>query len=585
MVKITKALVRKSLKVIAFSEAEGKYVSFVWGMLDGRDVFVASRKGVQAVRSEANQLEWPEKLDKKQKDKDKGWKLVALGACKLEGSVLKVTGVGDKPLKGSPTQIRNGARQYFKNQHKLGLLWTDVVRDLDVTVSEDEFLDAAVPDETIGLISDEDLDGAMVYAFNKYGDGPQIADEADNEATDVQHNADGWDGETIVGDDLPEAQVGDDTLEAKKEGPRPEPRLDPALSSQITEALEGIVTTLISVAQSIGLPLGGGHADIVAKLSGWLERILLALPPEKREAAAVNWLARLQLAINSSTQSMRDASVASPTKTQPSSPASEQEDKQQSDEEDGKIINGVDLNDLTTDELDADEVVRAVFEKALESLRKAAPEYDPSAATDANIRKMVDGVLARLKGVNTSDAISRMFETVKNAFQNREILFRYLGLPDVAPERAVVSTPIVPGRDAIPTWIATWRAAHGRAVDTVQKLKADAERALEMENRNWSVASLGGTWARVDDIFKQVDLDEVVQELQAVEEANEANLSITAQSAIATLRTSIEWLATNEIINLIETNPFTSDLKLREPLTNSLQQIVDKLEPMTRQPA
>ena len=573
MRKIIKPVARKSLKVIAFSKAEDQYVSFLCGTLDDKAIFVASRKGLAAVRSEANQLTW----DTKRGD----LKITGLGACKLENDQLSIRTEGVKVAKGSVSVIRDAAKDYFKTHHKLGLLWSRVVKE-DSPIIEDDFLSDDA-DETMGLIGDDDLDRSLADAALEFGDG--ITDSDGEETLDEDESGTGSDSESDTSatgvDEKTDADTLADDDDIAEEDSNAESSLQPELATLIKSQLDGIVDTLFKVAA--GVKIDSAPADIIQKFFGWLERILLALPPHERATAAANWLSRLQLAISSSTQAMRDSTVVGAKKDSASKDEkSTGADGQETDDTDiSKIIPGTDLNDLTSDPLNEDEVVKAIFDKALAEVGDPGPQYELSLATDGNVRKMVKSRLASFQAddsaqpKDTGAAIRMMFTVLQDGFfqdTTKEKLLGLLGLKALSPQQK-----------SIAGWIAKWKQAHASARDQVQQVKDAAEASLKVEDDSFTVERLGGSWTNIDNIFTQVDTVEIEAELrEVVNSAGNDKFKNAIEAADATLQANVAWLSSNNIVDLVDNAPFPgAEVSVGPTLLGSLKEISSNLKTLT----
>jgi hypothetical protein len=555
--KIKKPVALKSMKIAVFSEAKGTYVSFVCGPLGPgkKDIFVMSRKNIAAVRSEAKQLYW-------EKSKEE-FSPVAFGSCRLEKGTLYIRTEGGG--KGAATVVAAMARKYFKLHHKLPLVWTRVVKE-DEPIINDTFLDDKA-DETIELVSDMELDKVLAAADAEFGDA--VTDSDGNETLDESDSGSEAGGSSVG--DRSDSDVEDD----HKEEAASAPKLDAKLAADIKTQLEEIVKTLLAVAAAIGLKIDGSEADIIAKLFGWLERMLAGLSPAEQAVAAANWLSRLQLAISSSTQAMRDTTVVAGRKASRDDETSGEGDepKEDADADDSKLIPGVDLNDITTEGLNEDEIVKAVFDKAVELLGDVSAEYDMSSASDQEARKFVGANKAKWQGGDDIASVIRLMFTIleRSKFENRESLVAFLKLQPLDTSETSRSPEI-------PEWIAEWKAAHASAVEQVERVKDAAEKALKEEDETMSVAKLGGTWKYVDDIFVQVDVTEVESELRDVMNATNDNRVSAIEKASATLQTNLSWLFGNDIVSLVDSAPFDgAQATVGETLGGSLQGLVEKL--------
>ncbi len=598
MPRITKTEARKYIALILATKSDGRFVSYAWGDLANKNpktgkpeqtgIFVVSKKNGAGVRGKAGRLTFA--------DGDK-LELKGVGACRLEGNVLLIAGFNGQNPKGPPARIAKRVKSFFERLAIKSWGFTRIVEADDVTIDESEFLDTFADEPDIS-VNDEELDRALEAIAAEYGEGLEVEEEYDQETTLTEPPA------SVQAQPRTEDESGDETA-MEDAGSNDEPdsddeteigELDPALDANIKQKLEGIVSTLMNVAQSIGLPMSGKHADIVAKLFSWLERILLALPPEKRQAAADNWLARLQLAISSSTQSMRDASMVASKQKDPAGKQDAGEEARSETDEEAKsdeggsddIIGGVPLKDITTDKPSEDEVVGVVFDKgvaalhALNEARREAnlPSYDVSAATKDKLHQMVKGALARDN--SAADAIARLFATLDKAFQDPDILLRYFDVPIVNAEQAAAAAPGL-DQSRIAQLVAGWQAAHAKAYAMVEDLKlqvANRLRANSPDGKLWTVENLGGSWDRVDAIFKFVEEEEISRELSAVAGASDQN------GATATLQDTVDryigFLTGHAIVEAIDNNPFATGQNVGPTLLSNLNLIRQQLKPQAQ---
>ncbi|WP_075291376.1 hypothetical protein [Pararhizobium arenae] len=555
MPKITKPLALQSLKIAVFSEMKRTYVSFVCGPQgpENSNIFVMSRKNIQTVKGQARQLVW---------DKEKSnFKPIAYGACRLENGTLYIRTDGNG--RGAASVVAKAAQDYFKKKLKITPPWGRVVKE-DEPIVEDLFLSDSA-DETVDLIGDLEIQSLVADAEATFGDA--VTDSDGNETLD-ESDSGSEDGGSSDGE-----RSESDSRDGDEQVPESGPKLDAHLEAEIKTQLEAIVKTLLAVSTAIGLKIDSSEADIIAKLFGWLERMLAGLSPAEQAEAAANWLSRLQLAISSSTQAMRDSTVVAGK----NSSSTEDDEVLESGEEktvadDSKTIPGVDLNNLTTDKLNDDEIVAALFNKAVEMLGDAGAEYDMSSASNGEASKFVKTNKVRLNATDATEVIRTMFALLEQSiFQTRDGLVRFLRLKRLGVSEASQVSDI-------PEWIAEWKAAHASAVEQVEGVKDAAEKALKEEDESMSVAKLGGTWKYVDDIFVQVDVAEVEAELDNVHKASNDNRAAAIEKASATLQASLSWLSENNIVDLVDNAPFDgAEATVGATLGGSLQGLLERL--------
>lgn len=503
--------------------ATDKEVGFVCGELDDESFFLVSKGSPETAFGFAKQYEW--KADPKDKDKKKKkaeFTLKASGSALIDSE--GVMNIKFKKISNAKTVHRFG-KEFWKTGFGIPTFWSGVkVLDEDVPA---DFPEGIVDgEENLEELPDEQT------VLNRGAEQEQLPVQIEESG-----NSEDPDDEFVMVES-PVAGEGDGTAEAAP--PQEVAALDKTIDDLIQAELKKQVALLFSVAGGIGMALKGTAEEVAGGLYEILKSILLANPPPTMEKAA-NWLARFQLAMNSSTDTMRGAMRAGRSQKRAEKAGALPDDQTPADDQargpdNADLVPGVDLNKLSTDDLGPEEVVDALFKYGVGEVTSRNLPYDVSKASFDKIDKIVRGSWPRAAGPEQLQAIDRLQKALQSAFVDDGRLINYLGLEKhkIAPPAYGVDEPPAYGSDAMaageqvdvdsaddpaPAYsepvseadrvlaaqedsllieprIADLKYNYAQVAGTVDKLIVEAENAL-FDAMAKNVKDLGGSWDEV----------------------------------------------------------------------------------------
>jgi hypothetical protein len=551
---------KRFLKLIASTRQGDKKVSFACGQYADTRVLLISRKRPKTARSLLPGMLWdgPHLQNVK-----KGQEVKALthGIIDLEGTTLTVRCVKHMGAAG----LSKVFRLYFKKNFKLTPPWSKIHCKKMSEADESAFVE--LDEEDGDPLGDHELEALQL----------SLRDVESDELVDD------WDGADQPAADDDGSLAASDGEETDREDAARVLNKDPKeslLGDNGEVQLRSVVANGLRLADLIGLPDRPSEDDLFAKLTVWLNRMLVATDNAQREATLWNALARLTLAL-SSVENFHDIQHIEKSKKGPDKPGNHTEPVTDAAGEDGKILDGrIDLAEITTDNVSPEEVVDALLEYGVAEVRRRLLPYDPEHAVFDKIDKIVRSGWPREAGEAQLKAIERLKAALQSAFIDDGRLIHYLGLekykinpPAYGSKKMEAdellppySSEVLPSYDGnevadlenatIPPAITAWKQAHTDAKVQVDSIKAAVEKFLEKENSTSGVAALGGSWAKVENVFLQVDVDKLAQELQAVVgKVGSARLD-AIKRASATVDANIAWLTSNEIVRFLDNPPF-----------------------------
>ncbi|WP_457578772.1 hypothetical protein [Ensifer adhaerens] len=523
MAIMKKSHAQNTLRLVASSRGGGD-VAFVCGKRGKRGekdrfVFLAGVKKPQTLVSQAKNLEWD---DSSKAGRKETFTPLAFGKLELREGTLHVSLKKPYP----PAKIRFAAVEFLK-EFSLKPTWGSVV-------VHDEWDEAA--------FQEREEDNVLAQA-------PSAEEIAEESSAFSDENGDAA------------------AISEEREDLEDEPQLPPGTSEFIQSQIDNIVDNLMQVAGAVGINLPADQSAISAKLAGWLKRLLVGQPEEQMLALAANWLSRLQLAIMSSTQSIRDAAVAANSSDRPES--SEEALGDSSPELDGtSIIANVDLNTITTSPVERDEVVEVLFAraKALAVERDLDRQYDISGANDARIRQVVNNGWNKVVPGDQVGTIVKFTNVLEKVFADSSKLVDFLGLKEFSS----LSPAEISARAR-----ANWKSAIDRVVSDIRALRNEADQFV-LSNYGKTVEDFGGTWEKVDAVVADITEPAVENALGDLAGTTEERVIHDATEALEAVKARVSKLMENEMVELLEAAPFPS----KPVITSSLQSTAGGVEKM-----
>jgi hypothetical protein len=525
--KHNKTTAKRFLKLIASTRKEDVQCSFACGQYGDTRVVAISRRKPTTVRSQLENMPWEGPEVEKKGKRPLEVKHLAFGIAKLEGTNLIIR--CKKPM--GAEGLAKAFRIYFKTNFKLVPLWGKVISKHMSDAAEENF--AALPDdENLELISDEELERLQA----------ETAHIEEDEAVDDWEDAfQPEDGSAEEKDNDHDATAG------------PQSNLPAPLREQIRGEVQKVAENALRVADSIGLPRRAELGDLVAKLAGWLERMLAATPADQREAVLYNTLARLTLDL-AKVEALRDIQYVEKRSKAPAAENKEKRGEHDSKKE-NEILNGrINLSELRKDKLDPDEVVDVLFRYGVSEVTRRNLPYDVARATFQKIDKIVRSSWPKTTGAELVLAIDRLQKVIHAAFADDGRLINYLSLEK--HKKDLATTPATGDGSIIPPVISEWKVVHSQARSQVHEIMEAAEATVRTWDPMMTIKKLGGSWAQVDNIFIQVAEEELERELLAIMGKVGDERAKAIEQAEATVEANLDWLNGNNIVALLDEPPF-----------------------------
>jgi hypothetical protein len=484
--------------------------------------------GLNGLSNKLKNMNYEGKPDKIDVKKDKDFKLVALGLVRLDQEgVLNV-----RLKKGSAKSLGKGLKEYFKDGFGIPVPYNSIAPE--VALPEDqENLFAQTEAENQQKFSSEEAD-ADPQAIVAEQPGPAVGQDADSDSEDspvLTPEA------SVAGDDdVPEEDLMEGVEESDSEDEEDDEALSDELKTGIATASATIAGHALSLSRQIGVERKAELGPLTDKIATWLEDMLAGLSPEEREMRLHNLTSRLllMLAYPENLRNLQYVKTTSADDGEQDKPAREK-----------VLVNGIDLDSVSTDDLNPEEVTESLFKLAKARAQERLLPYPLNQASPDRIAGMVASGWPKEDGdaEGKRKAVQRLVAVVQQMFAKDDQLIGLLGFKkaDTADGDNLVASLVESIKEM-------WEAHRNAAIQQKDEVKRRVNQIVKVE-------ALGGTWRHVDDIFLQID-DEISSQLAAIIGQEGDARSKAVEAAAGTVQTNLGYLSGNNIVDLLDNPPF-----------------------------
>lgn len=538
------ARAKKSRNWIAETQANGAECCIALAHLgeSNQPVALVMPSGLSGLTKKLKVMDFEGKPKALKAEKEKGFNIIAIGLAKLgHDNILNV-----RLKKGSAQSLGKGLHKYFKVGFGLEVPYDSIA--LEVVLPEDQenlFAQTEAANE-LRFSSEEGEAGNQAApaqpAAAPVPDEPDTPDEdlmeglgddsdADSDVSDVESIFDPADVASDTEDEVPEPES-----EAAPEPRREEQAVSQELKDEIASTSATIAAHAISLSRQIGTGKKTEPGPLTAKIAAWLEDLMEGLSPAEQELALHNFTCRLLIML-SYTENLRNL--------QYTDDSPETDDKEDETIGEKILVNGIDLDKVSTGDLTREEVTASLFEQAKSQAKKRLLPFPLDEATPDRIANMVASGWPKEDGdaAGKRKAVQRLIAVTQQMFAKDDQLINLLGLKktDMAEGEDLVANLVRNIRDV-------WEAHRTAAIRQKDEVKRRVDDVVE-------VRGLGGTWQYVDDIFLQID-GEISDQLDAILGQQGQARSKAIEVAKDTVQTNLGYLDGNNIVELLDDPPF-----------------------------
>ena len=487
--------------------------------------------GLNGLSNKLKNMNYEGKPDKIDVKKDKDFKLVALGLVRLDQEgVLNV-----RLKKGSAKSLGKGLKEYFKDGFGIPVPYNSIAPEVALPEDQENLFAQAEAENQQKFSSEEgEVDQPQGVAEQP---GPAVGQDADSDT----EGSPALTPEASVagGDDVPEEDLMEGVAESDSEDEEEEE--DEPLSDELKQGIATASATIaghaLSLSRQIGVERKAELGPLTDKIAAWLEDMLAGLSPEEREVRLHNLTSRLLLML-AYPENLRNLQYV---KTTPPDADGEQ-DKPGREK---VLVNGIDLDTVSTDDLNPEEVTESLFKLAKARAQERLLPYPLNQASPDRIAGMVASGWPKEDGdaEGKRKAVQRLVAVVEQMFAKDDQLIGLLGFKktDTADGDNLVASLVESIKEV-------WEAHRNAAIQQKDEVKRRVNQIVKVE-------ALGGTWRHVDDIFLQID-GEISDQLGAIigQEADARSKAIAAVAS--TVEVNRGYLSGNNIIDLLDDPPF-----------------------------
>lgn len=485
---------------------------------------------------------------KEKKDKDyleaKNFSLMRKGSGRLNDQGIFVVRLARGGSAGFTT-VEKKMKEYFKDIGKKGAF-------PDMELQQDA---GELTEEEINAFEIKAEENAKYFTGGNEDRPGQQAAAAESPAAGVTSDADS-ETESVVftpppseaGDDVPEENL-EDEEQPDSEGEQEEGD-DKPLSDELKQGIATASSTIAGHAISLSRQIGAGQkaelGPLTDKITAWLEDMLAGLSPEEREMRLHNLTSRLllMLAYPENLRNLQYVDAAPSADGEQDKPAREK-----------VLVNGIDLDSVSTDDLNPEEVTESLFKLAKAQAMQRQLPYPLNQASPDRIAGMVasgwpradDDQAGKRKAEDVAadkrKAVQRLVAVIQQMFLKDDSLIGLLGFK---------KTETAKGDDLVTSLVESikevWEAHRNAAIKQKDEVKRRVNQIVKVE-------ALGGTWRHVDDIFLQID-NEISDQLAAIIGQEGDARSKAVEVAAGTVQTNLGYLSGNNIVDLLDNPPF-----------------------------
>ncbi|MCH4561147.1 MULTISPECIES: hypothetical protein [Mesorhizobium] len=345
-------------------------------------------------------------------------------------------------------------------------------------------------------------------------------------------------------DDLPSDENQEVVKENVAEG-APE-SLSEGLKQTIATSAASIAAHSNRISRQTGLMQTAELGPLTNKIADWLKAILTATPLEERENALHNFTCRLLLMLayddnRRNLQYVDEAPDGDEMQTdRPTKP--DEAGVDDGAEREAIVIDGIDLERVSKDLVDQDEVVETLFRMTKAEAQERRLPYPLETASSDRLAMLVSSKWPKEEGnaANRCDIVERLIAVVEQQLGNDNQLIALLGLNKIDKLEEDFATTV---RSMQAKWQVCREAVLVHWEDTKSKI-----------NKKYDVEALGGTWKSVDEIILKVN-DAVSNQLSALNEQEaELKVGVIARGE-AIVESILHDLNSNQFIQLLDNPP------------------------------
>ncbi|MGO1077098.1 hypothetical protein [Inquilinus sp. CA228] len=528
-----KARAKKSVAWIEETQRNGAECCIALAHLgfEGQSVALVMPSGLSGLTKKLQIMDYegkPKKITTK-KEKDQ-YKLIAIGLARLgPDNILNV-----RLKKGSAQSLHKGLREYFRGGFGLEVPYDSIGTETNL------------PEDQENLFTQTEAENQQKFSSEE-AEADQPASVAEQPISPVGKDSDSdSEGSPILtptaseaGDeDVPEEDLTEGVEESDS---KDEEGDDKPLSDELKQGVAAASATIAGHAISLSRQIGAGQkaelGPLTEKITAWLEDMLAALPPEEREMALHNFTCRLLIML-AYPENLRNLQYVDDT------PAADDGEQDKPGRE-KLLVDGIDLDSVSTDDLTQEEVTEKLFKLAKVRAQQRPLPYNLDRASRTRIEGMVASGWPKEDGDadGKRKAVQRLIAVTQQMFEKDDQLAGLLGFKktETAQGDDLVASLVVSIREV-------WEAHRNAAIKQKDEVRHKVGQIVKVE-------ALGGTWAHVEDIFLQID-GEISDQLGAII-GQEGEARAKAIEVVAdTVRTNLGYLDGNNIVDLLDDPPF-----------------------------
>ncbi|TSD89902.1 hypothetical protein FFK22_005150 [Mycobacterium sp. KBS0706] len=530
-----KARAKKSVAWIEETQRNGAECCIALAHLgfEGQSVALVMPSGLSGLTKKLQVMDYegkPKKITTK-KEKDQ-YKLIAIGLAKLgPDNVLNV-----RLKKGSAQSLHKGLREYFRGGFGLEVPYDSIGTETNLPEDQENLFAQTEAENQLKFSSEETETDQPASAAEQpippVGKDPDSDSEGSPILTPTASEA----GD----DDVPEEDLMEGVEESESEDEDDE---DNPLSDELKQGIATASATIAGHALSLSREIGVGQkaelGPLTDKIAAWLEDMLAGLSPEEREMRLHNLTSRLLLML-AYPENLRNLQYVD------AAPAAGDGDQDKPGRE-KLLVNGIDLDNVSTDDLNPEEVTESLFKLAKARAQERLLPYPLNQASPDRIAGMVASGWPKEDGdaEGKRKAVQRLVAVVQQMFAKDDQLIGLLGFKknDAADGDNLVASLVESIKEV-------WEAHRNAAIKQKDELKQKVQQIIGTR-----VENLGGTWGHVDDIFLQID-GEISDQLAAISGQEGDARAKAIDAAADTVQTNLSYLDGNNIVDLLDNPPF-----------------------------
>lgn len=499
-----------------------------------RVVALFSNKSLNSLPNTLKIMDYKEKKDKDYLEA-KNFSLMRKGSGRLNDQGIFVVRLARGGNAGFTT-VEKKMKEYFREIGKKGA-FPDMELQQDAGELTEEEINAfeMKAEENAKYFTGGNVDGPGQQAAAAESPAAGVTGDADSETESVVFTP----PPSEAGDGVPEENRMEDVEESDSEGEEEEGD-DKPLSDELKQGIATASSTIAGHAISLSRQIGAGQkaelGPLTDKITAWLEDMLAGLSPEEREMRLHNLTSRLLLML-AYPENLRNLQYVD---ERPATGDGEDEPGREK-----VLVNGIDLDTVSTEDLTKEEVTQSLFKLAKTEAMKRQLPYPLNQASPDRIAGMVASGWPKADddAAGKRKAVQRLVAVIQQMFLKDDQLIGLLGFK---------KTDTAQGDDLVTSLVESikevWEAHRNAAIKQKDEVKRRVNQIVKVE-------ALGGTWRHVDDIFLQID-GEISDQLGAIIGQEGDARSKAIEAAADTVRTNLGYLDGNNIIDLLDNPPF-----------------------------